>query len=404
METRGRLLPVLVASILLATLFPGAATAQTTVAFGDQTPAPGSVVSAGQQTVAVRISGRQIADVAILLNTEPLLVEHSGDSAEMHVSSQRMLAPGNYTVTVVVRDVFLGLRVTSWRFQVRLTDQIPEGFSQLDAKVQIVYPHDGALVTQATLVNIGVFLSAPGTLIPVPMAFDRPVRLWRAVNASPAQPVALGVKVIRNVEGRVFPAWEFNDIDVSAARDPSNRLFFFVTVDNIGTNNNVWVHAADPRTFLPHQDVPVGLATWPNEVDPTVQIVYPHHGGEVSNTPLANIGVDVFAHGAPQSVDFSRDPLVYLLRSENAAVATYGATGERVAFGGDGVERPRWVFNDVDVSAANLGAGHSLVTIFFWARVEGISSLPSIWAHDPSPQTNFPRQDVPSQSAQGLLP
>ena len=40
--------------------------------------------------------------------------------------------------------------------------------------------------------------------------------------------------------GRTFPVWDFNDIDVSAARDPANKLSFFVTVDGVEALPNIW--------------------------------------------------------------------------------------------------------------------------------------------------------------------
>jgi hypothetical protein len=50
-------------------------------------------------------------------------------------------------------------------------------------------------------------------------------------------------------------AWDFNDIDVSAANDALNRLTFWVSVDDVPTYSNFWAHAVDARTLFPQPDV-----------------------------------------------------------------------------------------------------------------------------------------------------
>jgi hypothetical protein len=66
----------------------------------------------------------------------------------------------------------------------------------------------------------------------------------------------LGVpRVVTGTNGLKFLAWDFNDVDVSAANDPLNRLYFWVTVDGITTYSNIWAHGADARTLFPQPDV-----------------------------------------------------------------------------------------------------------------------------------------------------
>ncbi len=403
---------VLTLGVLAAVLAEGAIPARAeTIVLTHQSPAPEAVVQAGLQTIGARIAVSPTAEVSLLLNTEVLPLRRTNGDGWVYVGSDRILAPGNYTVNLVVRDASVGLRTVSWRFQVRLSDPIPAGFQQLDAKIEIVWPHGGAPVDKAEKANIGVFLFTPGTLIPVPMDFDRPVRLWRGIGSSPAQPVAVGRKAVRTVEGRTFPAWEFDNVDVIWARDRWMAVVFYVTVDGVGTNSNVWVHGADARTYWPSQSVFGRLGPWPDEVKATVEVVYPHDGAPVSYARLANVGTDVWfsdQYGS-SSVDFSRNPFVHLLRSLNAEVSTYAATGERirdrqVVGKVTYPEHPRWVFNDIDVSAANLGAGHSLNVILFRNLVEGATTYSNVWVHGADHRTYFPVQDVPSQSAQGAVP
>ncbi|MHB1414127.1 MAG: hypothetical protein ACYC1C_02650, partial [Chloroflexota bacterium] len=355
-------------------------------------------------TISVLASGAEVRDVAMFLNTEPVAVSREGTAGRPTISSQRILAPGEYAVRVVVDDAFYGVQSSTWHFTVRHDDAIPAGFSQVDAKIQIVYPHDNAPVTQAELANVGAYLFTPGTNIPVPFDFDRPVRLWRALNNNPAAPVAVGTKVTRTVQGVTFPGWEFNDVDVSAARDPNNKLFFFVTVDGIGTNSNVWVHGADPRTIFPFQDVPSAVGGWTDSLDAKIEIVYPHDDAPVSQAQLANIGVDIFAHGTLQSVDASRHPFVMLVRSLNAEVATleqgHAGLGYPVTADTGGVEHPRWAFNDADVAAANTPSN----LILFRTVVNGATTFANVWAHGADVRTFFPVQDVPSRSAQETIP
>jgi hypothetical protein len=45
-------------------------------------------------------------------------------------------------------------------------------------------------------------------------------------------------------------------VDVAAARDPQNKLYFVVNVDGVQTRPNVWVHGVDARTYFPQMDVP----------------------------------------------------------------------------------------------------------------------------------------------------
>ena len=66
----------------------------------------------------------------------------------------------------------------------------------------------------------------------------------------------LGVpRTITTSGGVKFVAWDFNDVDVSAARDPLNRLYFWVEVEGVPTYSNVWAHGADARTIFPQPDV-----------------------------------------------------------------------------------------------------------------------------------------------------
>ena len=407
---RHRWLFLLFALLLaLGALSPGVALARPAAAitFSGLNPPPNSTVPAGEVTIAATAtSNGTITRIDAALNTQPLSFEVGGPSASVAAAfTGRILAPGEYNVFFIAEDSTGAVQSVSWRFTVRRTDPIPAGFMQVDAKIQIVFPHNNAPVTQANLANIGVLLFTPGTRIPVPCGFTGDVALWRAINNEPARPIAFGTRIIQQSGGLTFPQWVFNNIDVSAARDPNNKIFFFVTVNRepFGTNSNVWVHGADPRTIFPFQDVPTAVVPWPDpfsQLDTKIEIVFPN-APQVSQATRANIGTDIFRLFTLQSVDFARNPFVFLIRANNADVATFGAANDqRITATTGGVAHPRWVHNNVDVSFATTGTPPNLILFRSLIGDPAFESFPNVWSHGSDVRTFFPIQDVPERSCQ----
>ena len=87
-----------------------------------------------------------------------------------------------------------------------------------------------------------------------PTAWVPHVWLVRAVNNDPGRQITQGV--VRR-DG-VLTHWDFNDVDVSPARDPSSKLHFWVEVEGIRTYSNFWTHGLDARTYLPIPDLLLG--------------------------------------------------------------------------------------------------------------------------------------------------
>jgi len=275
--------------------------------------------------------------------------------------------------------------------------------SVVRAKIEIAWPHDGAAVRDADRANITAYLLAgdgndPATALDAPACDWSPtVRLWRALNAQPAGPVAVGQKRFVSEGGRTFPAWDFNDIDVSAARDPANKLTFFVTVDGVRTLHNVWTHAADARTLFPQQDVPTSTV-WsrPTAVDARIQIVWPHDNLPLDQASLANITAFLFEEGTLQAFapDVAWSPTVRLhwaLNSEAELAPGSGLIGTpRIATTAGGVRFLAWDFNDVAVSATR----DPLNKLFFWVSVDDVPTYSNIWAHGVDARTIFPQADV----------
>jgi len=142
------------------------------------------------------------------------------------------------------------------------TDEGP--VDTVDALIQVVWPHDEQGrpqgVTAAPLANIGVDLIRHPVLgSSVGFGFDRPVWLLRALNNGYLEPVKAGEKVRTTssfAENVSWPRWVFNDVDVSAARDPANKYYFAVRVQGVSTHTTIWAHGADPRTYFPQKDIP----------------------------------------------------------------------------------------------------------------------------------------------------
>lgn len=282
------------------------------------------------------------------------------------------------------------------------TSEIPAATTMtragIDARIEIVWPHDWASVTEAQLANIGLRLFMPGSLLQPACGWRPKVTVWQAMDTAPAAPLAAADQ--RSVDRQPFPYWILNDVDISYANDPAHKLYFLVSVEGVETATSIWAHGADPRTYLPQPDVPSGIATGAiDAVDARIQIVWPHDdtGVErsVTEASLVNISVTFFKHGTRLSVPVNWRP---------AGVSLYGAwnqeVGKPLAGRAEVVTRqagvityPTWEFNNVPVSRA-VDPQNKL---YLWANTEGVQTYPTIWAHGADSRTFFPAQDEPIQ-------
>jgi hypothetical protein len=272
------------------------------------------------------------------------------------------------------------------------------------AKIEIVWPHGGVSVAEAERANITVYLLAgDGTgaartlLDSAPCAWTPTVRLWAAENNEPARQVGIGQKRMVRSGGRVYPVWDFNDVDVSSAKDPANKIAFSATVDGVRTLSNVWTHAADARTLFPQQDVPTDATRFPpRAVDARIQIVWPHDNLPPQQAQRANVTAYLLAAGTMQAIapGSSWSPAVRLhwsLNNEPERAPGAGIIGApRAMQGANGVRFIAWDFNDIDVSSAN----DSLNRLTFWVSVDGTATYSNYWAHAVDARTLFPQPDV----------
>lgn len=274
----------------------------------------------------------------------------------------------------------------------------------VDAKIAILWPHDDAPVAAASLANLTAHLTYPDTRMAVSSAFPWPVTLWRALNNEPAQPVAAGVMRLAETNGRRVPVWDFNDVDVSPARDSRNKLYFTVRVEGFPARSNVWVHGVDARTFMPQQfraerETVLPPSAEPAELDARIQILWPHDNAAVSEARLANLTADLFLPDTGHRVSPQRlpttqpaptlatwQPAVWLVRATNNEV------GERIVRGvlrAEG-EAARWDFNDVDVSPAR----NPDAKLHFWIEIDGLRTRSNFWTHGVDARTYLPNPDV----------
>lgn len=268
------------------------------------------------------------------------------------------------------------------------------------AKIEIVWSHGSAPVDQAEKANITAYLFTDEQGHVPPCAWEPVLRLWMALDAEPASFVKLGEKRFASADGRRFPVWDFNDVDVSAARDPTHKLTFFVTVDGVATAHNIWTHAMDARTLLPHPEAPAGLMTAvPREVDVRIRIVWPHGNAPVTEAEKANISAVLFGHGTRAAIppDLGWTPTVRLyvaLNTDVGPLVGQGLVGTPRAVTEGGLTFLVWDFNDVDVSVARNPANK----LYFWVQVDDVVTYPNVWAHGADARTLFPRPDVPAES------
>jgi hypothetical protein len=132
--------------------------------------------------------------------------------------------------------------------------------AEVDARIQILWPHGGVSTNLAQLANISVDLFLPGTrtrLAPTAAAIPWKPAVWlrRAIDNGAGERVSQG---ILRADPNGAAHWDFNDVDVSIARDPARKLHYWVEVDGVTTYSNFWTHGVDGRTYLPNPEPPLG--------------------------------------------------------------------------------------------------------------------------------------------------
>jgi hypothetical protein len=223
---------------------------------------------------------------------------------------------------------------------------------------------------------------------------------------------AIGQRIMREIDGKIFSAWVFNNIPTGYT--PGQPLsgypvsYFFLDVEGADMRTNVWAHHYDPRPVnsVPSFVTNVGRIT-PSAVDALIQIVWPHDEAgrpqPETNARLANIGVDLAEHSPSlttlySSLGFDFNRQVRLLRSLNNGFLEFVRTADQITphTGLNNLSWPRWEFDNVDVSAA---LDHNN-TYYFAVQVDGVPTHTTIWVYGTDARTYFPHTDIPARSCQ----
>jgi len=263
-----------------------------------------------------------------------------------------------------------------------------------DPRISIVWPHDGqgnpTPVERSRAVNVSVWPANQ-----VSCTEDPGLGLSMAKNNELLQSLPIrGQLILRSVAGRTFPTYEFNNIPADLLAEPTAQFRFAVGL----LGSNIWVHAADPRTFLPHPVVPTSIEPRVGSIDACIQIVWPHdergNFAPVERAPLVNVAVDLFVHGTLKSVplEFRPGRIQLIVAEGNGRPVLTDYPAVKTGYIANRQMFPRWVFNDVPVRPG--GQYHFLVAVFF-GRPAFMSPYTTVWTHAPDARTFLPQPELP---------
>jgi photosystem II stability/assembly factor-like uncharacterized protein len=300
-------------------------------------------------------------------------------------------------------NVFLGTATAGlWALRTLNDEPSAKAMRALDARIELVWPHNSAPVSEARLANIGLRLFAPDSLEQPPCGWSQPVTVWQAKDSDPAEPLENAEQ--RAVDGQVFPFWELNDVDVSYARNPEHKLTFMVQVPDVQTATSIWTHGSDPRTYYPFPEVPSGIATGDiDAVDARVQVVWPHDAAgnpkATAEAAYVNVSVALFVHGTRLSVPVDWRPegeTLYGAWNQEISQPLAREAAVQVRQAG-AITYPTWEFNNIPVGRAMDPTNK----LHIWFTADGVETYPSIWTHGADARTLFPVKDEP---VQGCVP
>ncbi|HEX6513882.1 MAG TPA: hypothetical protein VF157_16380 [Chloroflexota bacterium] len=127
--------------------------------------------------------------------------------------------------------------------------------ASLDARIQVVFPHDdagkAAPAKSATEVNVAVDLFQHGTSLSVPPDASYTPRLWWAQANARLSALPPGVqKTTYTLIGQAYPRWVFNDIRVQ----PGQTYHFLASLGVLGQHGGayptIWTYNAEAHTPL----------------------------------------------------------------------------------------------------------------------------------------------------------
>ena len=264
--------------------------------------------------------------------------------------------------------------------------------AQIDARIEIMWPHDSAPVGEAKQGNLGIRLYSSRSLEVPTCAWTPSVEIWMARDAGPLQ--RLGIATQRSVQGHPFPFWELNDIDLTWANQPDHKLIFMArTAPGLAESaSSPWVHAADARTYLPEPPVPRDLTTvQPAAIDAMIRVVWPHDEANqsvpVEQANLANISAVLFARGTTLALAPEQLPgRVWLVGALDNQVGRRLAAGVPRVVDAGSFSYTVYEFNNIDVSLAR-DPEHRWT---FWLEVPDVDATSNVWVHGSDGRTRAP--------------
>src|SRR5262249_10267943 len=98
-----------------------------------------------------------------------------------------------------------------------LVEQVEPLPDTVAAPLEVVWPHDGAPITQASAAHLTALVLDARSDRPIPCRWSPTVRLMASVDGGTAREVATGTRRLVSENGVTYPVWDFNNVDVSAA-------------------------------------------------------------------------------------------------------------------------------------------------------------------------------------------
>ncbi|MFN8523344.1 MAG: hypothetical protein U0821_09610 [Chloroflexota bacterium] len=125
---------------------------------------------------------------------------------------------------------------------------VPLPTERVRANIEMVWPHGGAPLAEASLVNVTAQLLDPsGDPVACRWQPDS-VQLWMTIDGGPKQLVGTGARRIAQEGGVRYPVWDFNRVSVASARDEKTVYRFSVTVDDLETESSTWTYGGTAPT------------------------------------------------------------------------------------------------------------------------------------------------------------
>lgn len=289
-------------------------------------------------------------------------------------------------------------------------------------RIAVVWPHDEAgqpaPVATAPLINVSVWPAADVHCFLPPDGLT----LYLARGNEPAVPVEqVPALILREYEGRFFPALEYNDIPVTRNAEGQVDMRFYA--QQWASYSNVWVHGTDGRTRRPEPLTVIEGGTLILQPSVFIQRAFPHDDvgvlAPVDQAPFVNLTTEVIATDGnggwlpvagfdpltrPSSQPLTEAPTRPVLGAFMQLLAASGnqplqrSTGIRPVVSleqrsGAAPQIPYLVlvqnFNDIPVDPGQ--PTHFLIDT-------GSAKLPStIWSHASDARTMMPTPPVPAQ-------